>query len=153
MYKLWTDEDQRLCWVPETCIIEAESQKGDGTMTVQELYQNIEGDYAAALKVMMMEPLVSRMIMKFPADPGFGKLTAATETMDGNGIFEAAHAMKGTCASLGLVKLSGMAAEVCEEFRPGRDRMMTDGEVRDRVEAIRALYEKTIAGIQAFGGK
>ena len=122
-------------------------------MTVQELYQSIEGDYSAALKVMMMEPLVRRMIVKFPDDPNCGKLMKAGEALDANGIFEAAHALKGTTASLGLVKLSGMAGDLCEEFRPGKERKMSDGEVKERLEDIRALHEKTTAGIRAFAGK
>ena len=122
-------------------------------MTVQELYQAIEGDYSAALKVMMMEPLVSRMIVKLPDDPNCEKLLKAGEAMDGNGLFEAAHALKGTTASLGLLKLSGMASEVCEEFRPGRARTLSDEEVKARLEEIRALYEKTVKGIRAFSGR
>ena len=42
-------------------------------MTVQELYQTIEGDYSAALKVMMMEPLVKRMIVKLLDDHRKGR--------------------------------------------------------------------------------
>ena len=122
-------------------------------MTVQELYEAMEGDYGAALKVMMMEPLVGRMIVKLPQDPSFEKLMQAGETLDAKGIFEAAHALKGTAASLGLVKLSGMAGEVCEEFRPGKERSFSDAELKEKLDAIRALYEKTIAAIQAFAGK
>ena len=122
-------------------------------MTVRELYQAIEGDYDAALKVMMMEPLVGRMIVKLLNDPSCEKLRKAGETLDGNGIFEASHALKGTCASLGLVKLSGMAGEVCEEFRPGKARTLSDEEVKTRLEAVYALYEKTLDGIRAFSGK
>ena len=122
-------------------------------MTVQELYQTIEGDYSAALKVMMMEPLVKRMIVKLLDDPNCEKLLRAGETMDEKGIFEAAHALKGTSASLGLLKLSGMAGEVCEAFRPGKERDLSDAEVKERLEAIRVLYEKTLDGIRAFSGQ
>ncbi len=122
-------------------------------MTVQELYQTIEGDYSAALKVMMMEPLVKRMIVKLLDDPNCEKLLKAGETMDEKGIFEAAHALKGTSASLGLLKLSSMAGEVCEAFRPGKERDLSDAEVKERLEAIRALYEKTLNGIRAFSGQ
>ena len=122
-------------------------------MTVKELYEQIGGDYNAAIKVMMMEPLVGRMIVKLLDDPSFGKLKSAGEAMDGTGLFEAAHALKGTSASLGLTRLSGMAGEICEEFRPGKDRKMSDGEVKERLEEIEALYNKSVAGIRTFSGK
>ena len=54
-------------------------------MTVQELYQKIEGDYQAALKVMMMESLVARMIPRFLDDSSCRRLLDADAAMDGQG--------------------------------------------------------------------
>ncbi len=119
-------------------------------MTVAELYERMEGDYQAALRVMMADSMIGRMIRMFPADGSCGKLLSAGEAMDAAGLFESAHALKGLSGSLGLMKMSSMASEMCEEFRPGRERKMTDGEVRERLDSIRALYEKIVGAIREF---
>ena len=119
-------------------------------MTVQELYESIEGDYGAAKRIMMMDKMISRIIVKLLDDGSCGKLMEAGDAMDANGMFEAAHAMKGVCANLGLLKLSAAAGEICEEFRPGRERSMSDGQVAEHLENVRALYEKTLEGIRQF---
>ena len=86
-------------------------------MTVQELYEAMEGDYGAALKVMMMEPLVGRMIVKLPQDPSFEKLMQAGETLDAKGIFEAAHALKGVLSNLSLTPICEPVEEITELLR------------------------------------
>ena len=122
-------------------------------MTLQELYDRMEGDYQAALKVMMMDKLVARMIVKLPADGSAARLLAAGERMDATELFEGAHALKGISASLGLRKLSDLAAGICEEFRPGNPRALSDAEVRVKLEEIRALYDKTVSAIREYEGQ
>ena len=119
-------------------------------MTVEELYASIGGDYAAAKKVLMMDKMIARFVGKLPDDPSFERLMTAGETMDAAGIFNGAHAMKGVCANLGLTTLSAAAGELCEEFRGGRAGRLSDAEVTERLQAIRELYERTVAGIRAF---
>ena len=96
-------------------------------MTVKELYDRIDGDYGAALKIM-----------------------AAAETIDPDGLFEAEHTLKGVTANFGLTKISTLASRLTEEFRPGKERTMSDEEVREMLEAIRKLYTQTVDGIRAF---
>ena len=119
-------------------------------MTVKELYERIDGDYEAAIKIMMMDTMVARFIVKVPDDPTYGRLMAAAETMDPAGLFEAAHTLKGVAANFGLTKLSTMASGITEEFRPGKERTMSDEEVKEKLEALRKLYEQTVEGIRAF---
>ncbi|MBR0265919.1 MAG: Hpt domain-containing protein [Clostridia bacterium] len=119
-------------------------------MTVKELYERMGGDYDAAVKIMMMDSMIAKFIVKVPDDPTYGRLMAAVETMDTAGIFEAAHTLKGVAANFGLTKLSTLASELTEEFRPGRERQMSDEEVREKLEAIRKLHEQTVEGIRAF---
>ena len=73
--------------------------------------------------------------------------------MDAAGLFEGAHAMKGVCANLGLDNLSRAASALAEEFRPGNPRTMDDGAVRERVEALRALYGRTVDEIRRFSAE
>jgi len=119
-------------------------------MTVQELYTNIGGDYAAAKKILMMDKMISRFIVKLLDDKSCPRLLEAGETMDPVGLFEGAHALKGVCGNLGLLSLSKAAGVITEEFRPGHARAMSDAEVGEQLDAIRTQYQKTIEGIRAY---
>ena len=127
--------------------------EGGNKMTVQELYESVGGDYEAAKRILMNDALIARFIVKLPEDTSFGKLSAAAETMDPQGLFEGAHAMKGVCANLGLTNISGAASELAEEFRPGNPRKLDDGAVRERVEALRALYGRAVDEIRRFAAE
>ena len=72
-------------------------------MTLEELYQNINGDYDKAIRVMCLEKLVDKHIRKFPGNGVAERLFTAAEKADATELFEAAHAMKGICANLGLL--------------------------------------------------
>ena len=119
-------------------------------MTLQELYQNIDGDYEQAMKVLRMDKLLDKHIRKLTKNGVVEQLLAAGEGMDSTQLFETAHAAKGVCANLGLVKLSAAASEIAEEYRPGNPRRFTDAEVKEKLAAIAALYDKTAKGIQAY---
>ena len=119
-------------------------------MTLQELYQNIDGDYEQAMKVLRMDKLLDKHIRKLTKNGVVEQLLAAGKDMDPTQLFETAHAAKGVCANLGLVKLSSAASEIAEEYRPGNPRRFTDDEVKEKLDAIAALYQKTADGIQAY---
>ena len=119
-------------------------------MTLQELYENINGDYAQAMRVLRMEKLMDKHIRKLTKNGVVDKLLAAGETMDPTALFEAAHAAKGVCGNLGLVALASAASEIAEEFRPGNARRMDDAEVKEKLGAIAALYRKTAEGIARY---
>ena len=122
-------------------------------MTVQELYERIGGNYENAKRIMMNDALIGRFVGKLADDKSFAKISESVGTMDAAGLFEGAHAMKGVCANLGLDGLSRAASELAEEFRPGNPRTMDDGAVRERVEALRALYERTVDEIRRFSAE
>ena len=122
-------------------------------MTVQELYESVGGSYEAAKRILMNDALIARFVAKLPEDTSFDKLSAAAETMDAQGLFEGAHAMKGVCANLGLENLSRAASELAEEFRPGNARKLSDDAVRERVEALRALYGRAVDEIRRFSAE
>ena len=119
-------------------------------MTLQELYQNIDGDYEQALKVLRMDKLLDKHIRKLTKNGVVEHLIEAGETMDPTQLFETAHAVKGVCANLGLTRLSAAASEIAEEFRPGNPRCFSDEEVKAKLSAITALYAKTAEGIRAY---
>ena len=119
-------------------------------MTVKELYESIGGSYDSALRIMQMDRMVDRFIRKFLNEESFGKLTVAYEAGDGTGIFESSHALKGVSANLGLDNLSGIAGEIADEFRPGRERRMDDAALAAKLEELKALYVRTQEGIRKY---
>ncbi len=119
-------------------------------MTVQELYERIDGSLQSALRILQMDKMVARFIVRYLEEPSCDKLLKAYAEQDGKGIFEAAHAMKGVCANLGLDKLSAAASEICEQFRPGAERALSDGEIAEKIASLKALHERTVEGITAF---
>ena len=119
-------------------------------MTPKELYEQIGGDYNAALRTLMNDMLISRFIIKLLDDKSFDNLMKAAETFDANGLFEASHAMKGVYANLGLMNLSNAASEITEEFRPGSERKLSDDAVREKIAAMKTMYETAVDGIRRF---
>lgn len=119
-------------------------------MTLAELYETIDGDYEKALRVLRMDKLIDKHIRKLTNNGVIDKLLAAGAAFDAVQLFESAHAAKGVCGNLGLMKLSNAASEIAEEFRPGSARKMTDEEVKEKIAAIAALYERTSDGIRAY---
>ena len=119
-------------------------------MTLAELYETIDGDYEKALRVLRMDKLIDKHIRKLTNNGVIDKLLAAGAAFDAVQLFESAHAAKGVCGNLGLMKLSNAASEIAEEFRPGSVRQMTDEEVKEKIAAIAALYERTSDGIRAY---
>ena len=121
-------------------------------MTLQELYRNIDGDYEQALRVLRMDKLIDKHIRKLTSNGVVERLLAAGETMDPAQLFETAHAAKGVCGNLGLGKLSEMASEIAEEYRPGCVRNLTDDEVRQRLHRIAERYRLAVEGIRQYEG-
>lgn len=119
-------------------------------MTLQELYQMIGGDYEQALKVLRMDKLLDKHIRKLAKNDLVEKLLAAGENMDAVQLFETAHAIKGVCANLGLTAISGLASDISEEFRPGTDRSLSDGQVQEKIRELGEMFEKTTEGIRKY---
>ena len=119
-------------------------------MTIQELYAKIGGNYEQAQKIMKMDKLIDRYVRKLASNGTYEKLAEAGKAMDPTLLFEAAHAMKGVCANLGLDALSNAASEITEEFRPGSARKMTDAEIREKPAALGEMYQRTVKGIEEY---
>ena len=119
-------------------------------MTLQELYAQIDGDYEQALRTLRLEKLIDKHIRKLPDNAIFAELASAGKEQNGSRIFESAHAIKGVSANLGLVKLASLASEICDEFREGRTRTMTDAEVAQKIEELDALFQKASQAIRIY---
>ncbi|MGI6014471.1 MAG: Hpt domain-containing protein [Oscillospiraceae bacterium] len=119
-------------------------------MTLEQLYAAIDGDYERAQSVLRVEKLIDKHIRRLPGNAVFFDLFDAAKTMDATRLFESAHAIKGVCGNLGLVKLAQIASEIAEEYRPGNPRRMTDDEVAEKVAQIEALYQKAVDGVRQY---
>lgn len=119
-------------------------------MTLQELYKEIDGDYEQATKVLRIDKLIDKHIRRFPSNTIFNNLEEAENKKDGNAIFESAHAIKGVCSNLGLVKCANMASILSEEFRNGNSRKMNDNEVKVIVGNVLAYYNKAKVVIKKY---
>ena len=122
-------------------------------MTVQELYQQIGGSYDDAKRILPMDKLIAKFVVKFLDDKSAETLFSAWDARDTATLFEGAHAMKGVCANIGLTALSTSASALAEEFRPGRERAMDDAEVQRRIDELRASYDHAVEGIRAFAAE
>ena len=119
-------------------------------MTIQELYTLIGGNYEQAQRVLKMDKMIDKYIRRLKSSGVGEQLAAAGEAMDAKGLFESAHAMKGVCANLGLVKLAALADEITEEFRPENSRKLSDAEVKAKLNEINELFGKTLEGIEQY---
>ena len=58
--------------------------------------------------------------------------------------------MKGLCANLGLLRLSDLASDIAEEYRPGNSRTLSDEEVDVKLQEVASLYAKTVDAIHQY---
>lgn len=122
-------------------------------MTVQELYEQIGGSYDDAKRVLPMDKLIAKFVIKFLDDKSAEQLFSAWDARDETAFFEGAHALKGVCGNIGLTALSASASALAEEFRPGKARTMDDAEVQRRVDELRAGYDRATEGIRTFAAE
>lgn len=119
-------------------------------MTVQELYEKIGGDFNAAKKILPSDALVARFVVKLLKDGSIQKLRDGVAAGNGKAIFEGAHALKGVTANLGLTTLSDLAAEIADEYRPGRERTLSDDELGAKIDELNAKFDSTSEEIASF---
>ena len=119
-------------------------------MTIQELYDQIGGSYDHAVRIMRMDKMISKYLLKLTDSDVCDKLKEAAGSMDPGALFDSAHAMKGVCANRGLDDLAAAVSEVTEEYRPGAGRKLSDDEVKAKLDEIFSKFEKTKAGIEEY---
>ena len=92
------------------------------------------------------EALFFRCLNKLPDDKNYAMLCAAIdEGTDARKAFDAAHALKGVSANLGLTKLFNELREITEVFRAGSMDYDTDN-----LERLKAAYTEAISTIKTL---
>ena len=120
-------------------------------MTLQELYVAMDGNYESVKRILPMDPLIERFLPRLLEDKSFPRLeNARANQNDPKEMFEASHALKGVLANLGLDNLSKMASVVAEEFRPGKERKLSDEELEAHLNALAGKFADTTEKIRAY---
>ena len=74
-------------------------------MNLEEFYARIGGNYADTVRRLCNDALVTRFVMKYPANPSFDELCAALNASDWATAFRAIHTLKGVAQNLGFDRL------------------------------------------------
>lgn len=122
-------------------------------MTLEELYNAVNGDYSEALGRLYSEDLVGRFIVKLLDDDTCEKLVAAWAAGDEKAAFEAAHTAKGVLANLSLTGLANKASEITEALRPGNDDLRGRVDVGALVSEFDASYQAAAEQIAAYAAQ
>ena len=114
-------------------------------MTLQECYAALGGDHDAVLSRLRSEKLIEKFLLRFPEDDSYALLCRSMADGDQAEAFRGAHTLKGVCQNLGLDRLYGSSAALCEalrhEFRP---------DAADLFRQVEADYAAAIAAIRAY---
>ena len=116
--------------------------KGMISLTLQEFYSVVGGDYQDAVSRMMMESMLRKFLMKFPTDPSFSTLEEALRNNDREEAFRAAHTIKGLCLNLGFGNLYTSSNALTEALR---NEMPTNA--AELFEAVKADYTLTLDAV------
>lgn len=113
-------------------------------MTLQELYDQIGGDYAGTVARLVSERLVQKFVLKFLDDGSYEQLTTSLANGNYDEAFRAAHTIKGMCANLGFTRLQTSSSALTEALRAG------EHEVDDLYRQTAVDYKDTVAAIEEF---
>lgn len=114
-------------------------------MTIQECYQQLEGNYEEMIERLHKEAMVQRFALKFINDSSFCELSECLKNGNVQDAFRSAHTLKGVCANLSFTKLLSSASEITELLRDGKLK-----EAVDFFNTVSADYNMTITALENF---
>lgn len=112
-------------------------------MTVQEFYQQINGDYEGVLQRLMDDERIRKFVKRFPEEKLYEQLNDAIAREDYADAFRCVHSIKGVCMNLGMSVLQKSSSELCEALRDGKK----PENLKELYEAVKEDYEHVIRGI------
>ena len=71
-------------------------------MTVEQVYKNMDSDYASVKDRLQNDALIEKFLIKFLADESYANIFKNLEAQNLEEAFRAAHTLKGVCQNLGL---------------------------------------------------
>ena len=109
-------------------------------MNVKQFYIDVNGDYNDALRRMMNDVLIVRMIAKFMSSDSIHSLISLYENKDYRGVFASAHTLKGVAGNLSLTPLFEIASTITEATR-NEDGANLDKEIEE-LKSIKNTIEE-----------
>lgn len=115
-------------------------------MDLQELYDQIGGNYQETISRLPSEPMVKKFVLKYPADPTYAQLQAAIAQKDWETAFRAAHTLKGVAQNLGFDRLYTAVFALTEQLRGGKPMQNEQDWL-----AVQQAQKTVLDGIAQFG--
>ena len=119
-------------------------------MTIQECYQQLDGDFAQVEKRLSSASLVQKFIVKFLDDGSFSELCLAMKEGQREKAFRAAHTLKGVSASLSLTRLLSSASQLAELLRAEEETIPAGANLL--FEEVKKDYGLTVRAIRTYLG-
>ena len=103
-------------------------------MTVEQVYKNMDSDYASVKDRLQNDALIEKFLIKFLADESYANILKNLEAQNLEEAFRAAHTLKGVCQNLGLDRLYKSSYDVTSEMM---EKLESDYDIT--VSSIREL--------------
>ena len=120
--------------------------KCNASMTLQECYVKIGGDYNDILHRFMNENMVRKFVLKFPQDNNMALFEESWAKKDYETAFRAMHTLKGVAVNLGFTALYNVSSALTEKLR-SQEYDNLDGLIAD----VKKQYDIVIEAIAALG--
>lgn len=117
-------------------------------MTLDSFYRKVGGDINDILESISSEKLIKKYIYRFREVTCFQDLQRELQQQNLQKAFEAAHALKGVCASIGFQDLWMAAAELTEILRPQNAGVYSEQELQRAIESTEQAYKQTMCAIE-----
>lgn len=111
-------------------------------MTLQELYQIIQGDYQDVKMRLRSEERIQKFLIFFLKDESFSIFMKGMEEEDYETAFRGIHTLKGVCMNLGLHTLKEQASFMTELLREHHIE-----ETKAQIETLQQVYDLHCAAI------
>ena len=112
-------------------------------MTIEQVYKNMDSDYASVKDRLQNDALIEKFLIKFLADESYANISKNLEAQNLEEAFRAAHTLKGVCQNLGLDRLYKSSYEVTEALRKGKNDVTPE-----MMEKLESDYDVTVASIR-----
>ena len=90
-------------------------------MNVKEYYVSINGNYEAAVAIMMNDSFIERMLVKFFNNNSYNDIITFYENKDFKSLFASVHSFKGVVGNLAMTSLYDIASVITEKTRKCED--------------------------------
>lgn len=119
-------------------------------MKLQECYQKFGGDYEDVRKRLLKEDLISRMVVKFLADPSYQNLCDALADKNYEEAFRAVHTLKGLSLNFSFGSLSTSTSNLTEVLRRWETEPVDEAMCKQLFAQVSDDYRNVTAAIKEF---